>query len=151
MSPTRCEWSVCGWRRRSSDLESVRRGRRRTQLQDDLKKREDTRLHSVENSIWNCLWTCYKADCGMNLYAILRTALRLPARFGDCLVCPTYMRYLNICKGKAVPLQVCSGPEGSRKLRFSDFMTTQPYPPAAFTPRNCSWYSLLEAESATGP
>jgi len=28
------------------------------------------------------------------------------------------------CKGKAVPLQACSGPEGSRKLRFTDFMTT---------------------------
>jgi len=27
-------------------------------------------------------------------------------------------------KGKAVPLQVCSRPEGSRKLRFPDFMTT---------------------------
>ena len=26
-------------------------------------------------------------------------------------------------KGKAVPLQVWSGPEGSRKLRFPDFMT----------------------------
>ena len=27
-------------------------------------------------------------------------------------------------KSKAVPLQACSGPEGSRKLSFSDFMTT---------------------------
>jgi len=27
-------------------------------------------------------------------------------------------------KGKAVPLQAWSGPEGSRKLRFLDFMTT---------------------------
>jgi hypothetical protein len=27
-------------------------------------------------------------------------------------------------KGKAVPLQVWSGPEGSRNLRFPDFMTT---------------------------
>jgi len=26
-------------------------------------------------------------------------------------------------KGKAVPLQVWSGPEGSRNLRFPDFMT----------------------------
>ena len=36
---------------------------------------------------------------------------------------------LNHCdtpglKGKAVPLQAWSGPEGSRKLRFPDFMTT---------------------------
>ena len=27
-------------------------------------------------------------------------------------------------KGKAVPLQVRSGPEGSRKLSFPDFVTT---------------------------
>ena len=27
-------------------------------------------------------------------------------------------------KGKAVPLQAWSSPEGSRKLRFPDFMTT---------------------------
>ena len=27
-------------------------------------------------------------------------------------------------EGKAVPLQAWSGPEGSRKLRFHDFMTT---------------------------
>jgi len=27
-------------------------------------------------------------------------------------------------KGKAVPLEVRSGPQGSRKLRFPDFMTT---------------------------
>ena len=27
-------------------------------------------------------------------------------------------------KGKAVPLQAWSGPDGSRKLRFPDFMTT---------------------------
>ena len=29
-----------------------------------------------------------------------------------------------IVKGKSVPLQAWSGPEGSRKLRFPDFMTT---------------------------
>jgi len=56
---------------------------------------------------------------------------------------------------KAVPLQVWSGPEGSRNLRFPDFMTTAqdggkvvslthrpPLPPG-----NNSWCSfLLEAE-----
>ena len=29
-----------------------------------------------------------------------------------------------VSKGKAVPLEAWSGPEGSRKLRFPDFMTT---------------------------
>jgi len=34
--------------------------------------------------------------------------------------------YTFICKGngKAVPLQSWTGPEGSRKLRFPDFVTT---------------------------
>ena len=32
--------------------------------------------------------------------------------------------YLYLGKGKAVPLQAWSGPEGSRKLGFPDFMTT---------------------------
>jgi len=27
-------------------------------------------------------------------------------------------------KGKSVPLQACTDPEGSRKLRFPDFVTT---------------------------
>ena len=31
--------------------------------------------------------------------------------------------YVNV-KGKSVPLQAWSGPEGCRKLRFPDFMTT---------------------------
>jgi len=62
-------------------------------------------------------------------------------------------------KSKSVPLQVESGPECSRKLRFPDFMTAaqdvgtlRPYAPAAFTPKKCSWYLfLLEAESTAGP
>jgi len=39
-------------------------------------------------------------------------------------------QHLNHCatacrgKGKAVPLQARSGPEGSRKLRFPDYVTT---------------------------
>jgi hypothetical protein len=31
---------------------------------------------------------------------------------------------IAVMKGKAVPLQAWSGPEGSRKLRFPGFMTT---------------------------
>jgi hypothetical protein len=29
-----------------------------------------------------------------------------------------------VCKGTAVPLQALDGPEGSRKLRFPDYMAT---------------------------
>jgi len=68
--------------------------------------------------------------------------------------------YFKHSKGTAVPLQAWTDPEGSRKLRLPDFMTTaqdvvvgcQPYAPAAFTLRKYSWYSfLLEAESTPGP
>jgi len=77
------------------------------------------------------------------------------------------LEYLNVVtssvrkgKGKSVPLQAWSGPEGCRKLRFPDYMTTaqdgvqvvslthRPHLP----PRKSSWYSfLLEAESTPGP
>jgi hypothetical protein len=62
----------------------------------------------------------------------------------------------HVVKGKAIPLQALTGPEGSGKLRLPDFKTIgtwrwqgcQPCAPAAFTPRKHSWYSfLLEAES----
>ena len=66
----------------------------------------------------------------------------------------------NRGKGKTVPLQSWSGPGGSRKLRFPDFMTTaqdggkvvslRHRPP--LPPRKYTWYSfLLEAESTPGP
>jgi hypothetical protein len=73
------------------------------------------------------------------------------------------VRYFSLSvksKGKAVPLQAWSGPEGSRKLRFPDFMTTAQdggkvislNAPASFTPRKFPWFSfLLEAESTPGP
>jgi hypothetical protein len=31
--------------------------------------------------------------------------------------------YINCIKGKAIPLQAWTGPEGSRRLRFTDFKT----------------------------
>jgi len=62
-------------------------------------------------------------------------------------------------KVKAVPLQAWSSPEGSRKLKLPDFMTTaqdggkvvslRHRPP--LPPRKYFWYSfLLEAESTSG-
>ena len=73
-----------------------------------------------------------------------------------------HFQYFDLVKGKgkAVPLQAWSGPEGSRKLRFPDYMTTAQdggkvvsltHRPS-LPPRKCSWYSfLLEAESTPGP
>jgi len=60
----------------------------------------------------------------------------------------------------SVPLQAWRCPEGSRKLRFPDFVTTaqdggkvaslKHRPP--LTPSKYSWYSfLLDAESTPGP
>jgi len=34
------------------------------------------------------------------------------------------VKNLSVVKGKAVPLQAWTGPEGSRKLSFPDFITT---------------------------
>jgi hypothetical protein len=67
---------------------------------------------------------------------------------------------MDVKKGKAVPLEASGGPEGPRKLRFPDYMTTAQdgdkvvclthRPP--LPPRKCFWYSfLLEAESTPGP
>ena len=63
-------------------------------------------------------------------------------------------------KGKSIPLQAWTGPEGPRKLRFPDFVTTAQdggkvvsltHRPL-FTPRKYSRYSfLLEVESTPGP
>jgi len=36
----------------------------------------------------------------------------------------TLPRIQILVKGKAIPLQAWSGPEGSRKFRFPDFITT---------------------------
>jgi hypothetical protein len=63
-------------------------------------------------------------------------------------------------KGKSVQLQAWTVPEGSRKFRFPDFVTTAQdggkvvslthRPP--LPTRKYSWYSfLLEAESTPGP
>jgi len=62
-------------------------------------------------------------------------------------------------KGISVPLEARSGPEGSRKLRFPDYMRTaqdggrlSALRTGRLYPQEMSWYSfLLEAESTPGP
>ena len=63
-------------------------------------------------------------------------------------------------KDKAVPSQAWSGPEGSRKLRFPDIMTTAQDGGKVVSPThrpplpqgNNTWNSfLIEAESTPGP
>jgi len=61
--------------------------------------------------------------------------------------------------GKTVPLKAWSGPEGSRKLRFPDYMTTAQDDGRVVSPmtghlflQECTYYSLLlEAELTQGP
>ena len=48
----------------------------------------------------------------------------ITAQDGDKIVSLTHRPPLPQEKGKAVPLQTWSGPEGSSKLRFPDFMIT---------------------------
>jgi hypothetical protein len=43
---------------------------------------------------------------------------------GPCANSCEVRAYVRIYNGKAVPLQAWSCPEGSRKLRFPDYMTT---------------------------
>ena len=60
----------------------------------------------------------------------------------------------DLWRDTAVPLQAWSDPEGSRKLRFPDFITTAQDggKVVSLTPRKYTWYSfLLEAESSPGP
>jgi hypothetical protein len=70
-------------------------------------------------------------------------------------------RQIHTVKGKAVPLQVWGGPEGSRKLRFPDFMTTAqevvslthrpPLPPGNTPGTHFCWrLSRPQGHSATG-
>ena len=50
----------------------------------------------------------------------------MPCRDLNCHMSLVETGKSRVCfiKGKAVPLEAWSGPEGSRKLRFPDFMTT---------------------------
>ena len=65
----------------------------------------------------------------------------------------------TLVKGKAVPLEARRGPEGSRKLRFQDFVTTtqdggrfSALRTGRLYPRKCPCYSfLLEGESTSDP
>jgi len=68
--------------------------------------------------------------CTHSQYMIDKSAEIFDGQYGSALY---YVRDMSqLCtvpvivkgKGKAVPLQAWTGPEGSRKLRFPDFVTT---------------------------
>ena len=62
---------------------------------------------------------CSNHNLFRNYFLISIMLLYLKWPFFSCL-----LQLQGQYKGKAVPLQVWSGPQGSRKLRFPDFMTT---------------------------
>ena len=67
--------------------------------------------------------------------------------------------HVEFIKGKALPLQAIGSPEGSRKLRLLDFLTTAQYGgrlsalrTGRLYPQGYSWYSFsLGVESTPGP
>jgi hypothetical protein len=114
--------------------------------------------------MWGSQWYCndtttwaVEENININLIAASTDALQFYWVFlSEWLV----VNEISGGSSKAVPLQAWSGPEGSRKLSFPDFLTTaqdgdkvvglthRPRLP----PRKYSWYSfLLEAESTAGP
>jgi hypothetical protein len=64
------------------------------------------------------------ADTGCRTGFVSRVLLFSPVAFHQYAILVFTHMLLSPGKGKAVPLQAWSGPEGSRKLRFPDFMTT---------------------------
>jgi len=64
--------------------------------------------------VFACLWFLLSGDRASRIL-----------RESRCFVPPRMkIPETYIYKGKAVPLEAWTGPEGSRKLRFPDFMTT---------------------------
>jgi len=96
-----------------------------------------------------CLKTILDNYMFQSLLAIFRLSSR-ELKFVLYIYCARSSS-MYIVKCKAVPLQACSGPEGSRKVRFSDFVTTTQNGgrlSALRTGRLYPWYSfLLKAES----
>jgi len=87
----------------------------------------------------------------LSVWFCLRANERIWRKFGRCVY---------ILQQSAVPLQAWTSPEGSRKLRFPDFVKTAQDGGKIFSltqrpplpPRKYSWYSfLLDAESTPKP
>jgi len=115
-------------------------------------------LHLSENTSGRPFHYCYIKYIYSRPTLTRGWHLRQATRKVAIIECCNDTTYVRQCK--AVPLQVWSGPEGSRKLRFPDFVTTAQDVGKVVSlthrsplhPRKCSWYSfLLEVESTPGP
>ena len=84
-------------------------------------------LVSGENhNVSNFVFSLYMSDCLANVHGTAMSLLYCSPSQQSCTlvipICNAAFRWS--VKGKAVPLEAWSGPEGSRKLKFPDFMTT---------------------------
>jgi hypothetical protein len=71
------------------------------------------------NDCWLTDWyTERQIDLQIDRFIVLQLMSKTNILTNSC------MKQIGQCKGKAIPLQAWSGPEGSRKLRFPDFLTT---------------------------
>jgi len=78
------------------------------------------KLLSIYAWIFNVVFILYVFQLQLWAHAWTPCVLRTPPiPFSSVVILIIYKR-----KGKAVPLQAWTGPEGSRKLRFQDFVTT---------------------------
>jgi len=92
--------------------------------------------HEGRDFIWNKNW--YESEISPKIYQIISFR---PSTF-------FYSRQLNLdntqggyeVKRKAVPLQTWSGPGGSKKLKFPDFMTTAQDDGRLSVLRTCRFY-----------
>jgi len=102
-------------------------------------------------------YSYFKYWCDSDHSRQQESCTNLEGSYKDCYV---LLCWACVKKCKSVPLQTWTGPEGSRNLRFADFVTTAQVggkvvslthrPP--LPPRKYSRYSfLLEAESTPGP
>ena len=90
----------------------------------NLKVQSTTRTHAADLRVTDIQHCFYGSLCGTDKNVDgIGTLNTHKVQFSLYLV-STLSAHAHIKKGKAVPLQAWSGPEGSRKLRFPDFMTT---------------------------
>ena len=118
-----------------------RRGRRRKKLLDDLKDRRGyshLKEEALDRTMWrhrfgggfvpvvrqNSEWTNEDETNHITTTTTTKKTYQIPtpSPLHEIVVLTLSVGVKG--KGKAVPLQAWSGPEGSRKLRFPDFMTT---------------------------
>jgi len=86
-----------------------------------LQSKEPKEIHAILTEVLACFLPDRAKDLSVPLYIVCGIYIYIHTHAYTF----TYIYiYIYIGKGKAVPLQAESGPEGSRKLRFPDFMTT---------------------------